>query len=597
MRFAPLFRRWARRVRARLALRHALTGAALGLALAMVPAALAWRTRHGALRLVAPVVGALGAVVGLARARRARWSDTDVALYLDDRLETEETIATAVELQRGADAEDAARAVVITRATAALASRDARRARPPFLRPVHALAPLAALALVAIARAPLPAARVTATLPGAGNVQMKTADGLEKIAQLAQVDARDDAQRERLKKLAKDAQKLKEELAAGLAKRDAQDRIARIEDALAEERLSLGAGEKRAGMESAVGKLEESELTKKAGKALGDHDLERMDAELERLANQREKADRALAKKALEDAKSAANKGGAPDVGKALGDAESAMDRRGARADALRDLAEAMDKAGMSSDELRAEAEALDRKGTDAAAKKLAESMREALEKLTPKERRRLADKLRKMQKEQANRGQGGDTQDLKDLADDLSTPEGQKRLEDRLRDMANDDTESDEAKRQRALDGAQQGAEDTEKGLGSPGAPQPGEKPGGQGPGAGAIPVPGRGQGQGQGDGQGGAGSHHDVGTGDHTGKTNGVDAQTLKSRAKGPMNRGPAMPGTVSTFSQGRGGGTATTRGTGDLRVVGPSEVDGVNKSDVPEEYRDQVRHYFQP
>jgi hypothetical protein len=51
------------------------------------------------------------------------------------------------------------------------------------------------------------------------------------------------------------------------------------------------------------------------------------------------------------------------------------------------------------------------------------------------------------------------------------------------------------------------------------------------------------------------------------------------------------------VTTFVPGKAGGTANTRGTGDLRVVGPSEVDGVERSDVPEEYREHVRQYFQP
>jgi hypothetical protein len=55
--------------------------------------------------------------------------------------------------------------------------------------------------------------------------------------------------------------------------------------------------------------------------------------------------------------------------------------------------------------------------------------------------------------------------------------------------------------------------------------------------------------------------------------------------------------MPGSVTMYTQGKAGGTANTRGSGDLRVVGPSEVDGVERSDVPEEYRENVRQYFQP
>ena len=69
------------------------------------------------------------------------------------------------------------------------------------------------------------------------------------------------------------------------------------------------------------------------------------------------------------------------------------------------------------------------------------------------------------------------------------------------------------------------------------------------------------------------------------------------MKSRAHGQINKNQPMPGTIQTFSQGRAGGTANTRGTGDLKVVGPTEIDGVERSDVPQEYRDQVRQYFQP
>src|SRR5260221_7862660 len=87
-RFHPLFESWARRVRARLALRHALTGAALGLIIGLGLAGLAWKTRHGQLRWYAPAAGIVGAAVGFAMARRKRWTDTDVPLYFDARLET-----------------------------------------------------------------------------------------------------------------------------------------------------------------------------------------------------------------------------------------------------------------------------------------------------------------------------------------------------------------------------------------------------------------------------------------------------------------------------------------------------------------------------
>ncbi len=69
------------------------------------------------------------------------------------------------------------------------------------------------------------------------------------------------------------------------------------------------------------------------------------------------------------------------------------------------------------------------------------------------------------------------------------------------------------------------------------------------------------------------------------------------MKSRARGPLGRGQAMPGTVTTWKPGQAGGTANVRGSGELRTVGPTEIDGVDRSDVPEEYREQVRQYFQP
>src|SRR5436309_2893167 len=101
--FVSLFERRARRVRRQLLLRYALSGAAAGLLIALVGAGIAWKTRHGALRWYAASAAIAGAACGVLLARSRRWSDGDVALYLDDRLHTEETIATALELCREAE--------------------------------------------------------------------------------------------------------------------------------------------------------------------------------------------------------------------------------------------------------------------------------------------------------------------------------------------------------------------------------------------------------------------------------------------------------------------------------------------------------------
>src|SRR5690349_10933437 len=78
--FRAAFDRWSGRVRARLALRRVLTGAAVGLLVGAGGAAAAWHFRQGNLRPIAAVAGIAGAAVGFGVARRRRWRDADVAL-------------------------------------------------------------------------------------------------------------------------------------------------------------------------------------------------------------------------------------------------------------------------------------------------------------------------------------------------------------------------------------------------------------------------------------------------------------------------------------------------------------------------------------
>ncbi len=595
-RFHPLFESWARRVRTRLLARRVLTGAAVGLALAVLPALLAWRTGHGALRPLCAALGLVGAVAGALVARRRRWSDVDVALWLDDRLGTQEAIATAVELRNGAEDDDAARAVVVSTAASALAEAPAegtRRARPVVFRPLHAVGPLAVAALVFVARSPLPVPPPVVAAPGESRVQLTQVEGLKKVAELGKAHARDEAQKQRLDALAKDAEKLRVDLEKGLEKREALDRIAKLRDDIAAEKLTLGDGEKRAGLEAAISKLQQQDATKEAAKALGDHDLEKMDREMERIANAREKQDRDSAKRALDDAAAAARSAGAADVAKALEEQKQALEQREKRSEALRDLEKAMEDSGTASPDQQSESEALDRKGSDESARKLADAMGKALEKLTPEQRKKLAEKLREQAARQGKHQ--SDPRDLKDLADDLGTPEGQQRLEDQLRDLAEQDDQSPESQEQKQLDGAEQGADGAEGQINGQG---PGEGEGnGTGKGGVPAPMPGNGSSNASGDGPGAGGHHHDTGTGPHNGHTGEVDTGTLRSRARGPMSRAPGMPGSTTGWTPGKADGTANVRGTGALGAAGPGEIDGVDHSDVPEEYREQVRQYFQP
>ncbi|MFT3773882.1 MAG: hypothetical protein QM820_51595 [Minicystis sp.] len=418
--FRPLFERWARRVRARLALRHVLTGAAVGLVVGAGASAALWQTRHGGLRPAGAAAGLLGAAAGFVVARRRRFSDGDVALYLDARLRADETIATAIELDRKPDGgDDSARAVVISQATGVLAKATPKQVRAPLYRPWHAALPIAAAAIGWISLAPLPPPpKGPLAGPGAEKVQLAKVDGLEKIIKLAEMNARDDAQRERLKKLAEEAKKLREKLKDGAEKRDALADLAKIKDGLQAEKLSLGDGEERQGMESALGKLGENPDLKNAQKALGDRDLVSLDDEMERLANKLEKTDRDRAQKTLEEAAEAAKKNGAPGVAKALEEQKKRLAEQGKKADKLRELAKELgDALGEDGKEALRD---FDQHGGGKEEQKLAEKLNDALGKLTPEERKKLAENLKKKMKAapDSEMGPSPSKKQLKDLAD-----------------------------------------------------------------------------------------------------------------------------------------------------------------------------------
>ena len=591
--FRSSFARWSRRVRARLALGHVLTGAAVGLLVGAGATAAAWKTRNGPLRPGGAVGGVLGAAVGFAVARRRRWSDPHVALYLDAKLGAHETIATAVELEGQSGDEDSARAVVISQATAALGQATSKQVRAPMWRPWHVAVPLAAAAIGYLSWIPLPPAPATAKAPpGVDKVQLAQVAGLEKVIKLSELDARDEAQKERLRKLAEEARRIREKLRTGAEKREAQADIAKLRDAITSERLSLGDGEQRAGMEAALGKMAANPDLKEAEKALGDRDLVRFDEEMEKLANKLESKDREQAKKTLEEAAEAAKKAGSPDVAKELAQQKKLMDERAKKGEKLRELAKELGS-GLG-EEGKDALEDFSKKGDGKSQQKLADKLDDALKKMTPEQRKQLAENLKKKMAsapEQEGTGKGPSKRELKDLADQLDTPEGQKQLEDELKKMAEaPEAGSDEAERQKALDGAQDGAGEAEGEVGGTPMPIPvaGGKDGKGGPGKdGKDGKPGPGE----------AGHSEGGGPGDHKGQTGVIEGGDLRAHANAKINKGKPMPGMVMGRSTGRAGDTANIAGEGGIGNAGPGEIGGIERSDVPEEYREQVGRYFQP
>jgi hypothetical protein len=583
------FERRARRVRRSLLLREVALGAAAGAVAGVACVALCYVLRAAQVRPVAfPVALVAGAVAGLLRARRRRWTDAEVALYLDAKLKSGEVIATAVE----GGASDAL-SVVRERASAALGGAPERGLVPRVLTRWHGLVPLGGAAAVWLSVIPLPpppAPRPAA--PGAERVSMRDLRGLERIEALAELGGADPAQEERLKRLAAEAKKLRDDLARGLEKRDALARIAKLRDEIAAEKLAFGNAENRAGLDAAVNELSKQELTSKAARALSEGDLTAFDAEMQRLATLAEKRDREVAKQALEDAAKAAREKGAKALAGTLEREQKALERAESKLDALKELARELGS-DLDDEGKRALGDA-GRSSNPEAQKKLAEALDRALKKLTDEERKRLAENLKKKLGDDGGGSGALGKQDLKDLVDKLEQKGAEQKLEEELRELARRDP-SEDARREQGLGEADRGGAQAERGLG-------------------AMPMPADGQGQGQGKpgaqggpkqelakpdgpGNGGPGSEHDEGRGEHGGKTQPLDVKELRSKATTQILPGAPMHAASEGRAPARAGETANQLGTGTLGKVGPGEVGAVEGADIPEEYREQVGRYFEP
>jgi len=585
--FAAAFLERSRRVRRRLLARRVLSGLAIGLLGSALLAALSWWTRQGELRLWAPVLALAGAALGFVHDRRKRWSDSDVALYLDAKLRAEEAISTAVELGRVSSTRPAAETLILARAASVLHASGTDTARPRVLQRQHLVAPFAGAALAWLSVLPLPPAPAQpAAAPGAETVRLKELKGLERIARLDQLGARDRLQKERLEKIAAEARKLRADLAQGIAKREAQARIAKLRDDIGKEKLQLSDTQNRPGLEAAVGALESSEATRRAAKALGNADLTEFDREMQKLANQLEENSRKEAKRALEEAAKAARQKGARDLARLLEEQRKSFEEREAHAEALRELARGL--SGKLDERALEDLREFSQNGSPEAQKRLADALGKALEGLSEEERKKLQEHLQN-QIEQKGAHTPMTKEQLEDLARELASPDGQKRLEELLKELANPDSDG-ESQRERGLDDADRGGAEAERGLGV--VPVPVPSPGGNTPGppGGDANEPGKTPGS-------GPGSKRDTGTGDHGGKTESVPGNELRAKANAKMNPGAPMHEATLGRTEARAGETARQKGVGALGKVGPAELGGVEGSEVPEEYREQVGRYFQP
>jgi hypothetical protein len=579
------FSRRARRVRRALWLRHAALGAALGATAGLALAALCYWQRLGPERALAfGGALALGVTAGAVAAHRRRWSNADVALYLDAKLGTGEAIATAVE---GGASPMLGR--VRDQAQKALDAAPPRGLAPRVLSRWHGFLPLGSAAAVWLSVIPLPPPPAPPPAPpGAERVLLHDLKGLERIQALSELGGANPAQEERLKRLAAEAKKLREDLARGLEKREALARIAKLRDDIAAERLRFGDADNRAGLDAAVNELLKNELTSRAARALSEGDLTAFDQEMQRLASLAEKQDRETAKRALGEAAKAAREKGSKALAEALERQQKSLERAESKLEALKELARGLGN-GLDDDGKRALGNA-QRSPNPEAQQRLAEALDRALKKLTDEERRQLAETL-KRQLAEGGDGKSLGKQDLEDLAKRLGQKGSEHELEEQLRELARRDP-SDDARRERGLGDADRGGAEAQRGLGA--MPTPGGnggqgKPGSSGPQQ-ELANPEQ-------SGQGGPGGKHDEGHGSHDGKTLPLDAKELRSKASTQIIPGAPMHGAAQGRAPARAGETANQLGTGTLGTVGPAEVGAVEGADIPEEYREQVGRYFEP
>lgn len=577
-RFEERFREVVVTFQRRQALRGAGFGLVVGCVLAVAVALLGWWWREPSWRVGPLVAAPLGFAVAFVVARRRAFSAAQVALYVDAQLGTSELVSTAAELVRS-DPRSPLSESVLQRAAELLGTARITAARPRVWTRLHAIAPVGLLLWGATQFIPArPPAPQPAPPPGARTVKAAQVPGLDRIVALEQLEGRTPEQRERLRALAERAKKLRERLAQGMEHREAQAELARLRDDIAAEHWKLGQQAERAALEAALGALEAEPGMKDASRALGNGDLVGFDEEMSSLARRLEEEDREAAREALKKAAEAARKQGGQALAELLDRQAEQLERRSRSAELLRELGSSLEQ--QLSEEGRRALDEFGKNGDPEAARRLMEALDQALEQLSEAERQRLVERMKKQLLDGDSEIDPLTKEQLEQLLRQLESPEGQRALRERLRQMSEPDAD---AQRERALDEAERGGAEAERSLG------------------GVLPLPGPGAGNGPsptppqpGPGQPGEGG----GQGDHSGNTE-KRAGDGGFVARATPRLQPGLPLQAKTLGRApaRAGETAQKLGTEALGNMAPAELGAVERSDVPQDYREQVGRYFQP
>lgn len=566
---AALHRR-GRTVRQAFALRNAI--AALTRAGLYVGAAGLWLTMAApSLPRWPVVVVLLVAALALYFFRKTRLTEQDVVAYVDSRLNGQETILSAWEAaQRGPMG--ALDAITLRRALRLL-NESTVSTRPALVPAVAHTFPLGLATFVALWFVPVP---VVVAMTGPDMLRIDDASLLERIERLEEL-APDEESRRLLAEARAEAAELQRALAEGVDPREALDAMDSIREQLERVERQSQSVESEA-LEEAVRELADEEP--EMAEALAERNLEDLDREVTRAAARRESADRERARQALESAAEAARDAGDEELAESLLRRRNLLDQREEQAALARRLAEAMPE--LMEGELGRQLERLSRDG-DASDldEATVDAMEEAWSRLSPEERRQLAEAMRQQQAAENRQaaeesGAGGDT---------LSADEYERMLRESLEHL-----------------------EDLQRGAGQSG----------QG-GSGAMPMPQRGGGQsgqggqggqgagqgGQGAGQGGQGGQGCQGSGaggqgGGGGQGNAGGVTPVLEGSEGPLARvRPRVGAGTPSRSWIEWGtpGAPTGEGGGGIGggSVGPSEGGGIGRSRVPADYEDHVRTYF--
>jgi hypothetical protein len=562
-------------VRRALALRHVLDAATAGALAAAIAGGVAWSLRAPWYLVLAVGIAGAALLLGAVRAAQRRWSDADVALFLDARLGCNEAVSTALEWRtRATDVTDE----IAHAADTALDGTTASAVRPRVTRRVHATLPLLLLALGALAFVP-PRDPLPGEAPARDIVKAKL-EGLKKVEPLGAVAQGSKLEQQKLQAIAEAARKLAADAEQGMERKAALDALERLRAQTLAERKLVPDAARRAGIDAAAKALSRHTETAAAARALERADLVALDEELRRLADTLETRSREIAEQALQEAAAAARARGAGDVASALEEQHRLLKKRGADSAAMKELAKLLgDKLGPEGNR---QLSRLGR-GDPEAAEALAQAMADALKGLSEEERKRVAEALQKNAQGMES-GQAMTAEQMKALAKSLSSEAGKAQLEQALKQMASRDP-SAEAAREAAVAAALLGISQSQQqlssgsGNGSEGQGRDGQPGGAQGP----STDPGQG------------GPSPNGGPAAHHGSTPEVSASSVPARAAGtalggiPMGRAPgSSPGAASRPLKGLGSSPGAVR---------PGDVAPVTHSDVPKEYRDQVGRYFAP